>query len=461
MENREQYKRLIMFLASAMILLIQVAIFYYIWTRYYNYRSVIGALYWRRGNWALLGVYAIINFFFSKILGAYRVGYLKVSEVILSQILSVLLCNAVTYVQLALIGRWRFLAFMEPIIEMTAYDILVVVIWVIFMRYVYAKLYPPRQMLLIYDKINPKSLIDKITSRKDKYSISEVVCLSEGFDRVMALIDRYDAVVIGDIPSQRRNKLLKHCYEKSIRCYSIPKISDIMIKSSTTINLFDTELLLYRNKGLRIEQRFMKRIMDIVVSLLVLIIFSPVLIVVAILIKSYDRGPVFYRQERLTIGGKVFMIYKFRSMCVDSEKAGAELAKKNDQRITPVGRVIRTIHVDELPQLFNILKGEMSFVGPRPERPEIADLYKESIPEFDFRLKMKAGLTGYAQVFGKYNTTPYDKLKLDLTYIENFSLFLDLLIIMQTVKILFVKESTEGLDSGQKTALKTDGKKDE
>ena len=409
MENREQYKRLIMFFASALILLVQVVIFYYIWHRYYNYRSVIGALYWRRGNWALMGVYAFINFFFSKIFGAYKVGYLKVSDVIASQILAVLCCNGVTYMQLALIGRWRFSAYLEPIMQMTLYDVVAVIAWVIFMRWIYAKIYPPRQMLLVYGDINPKALIQKMTSRTDKYSI--------------------------------------------------PKISDIMIKSSTTINLFDTELMLFRNRGLTAEQRLLKRASDIVFSCIILVVFSPILLLVAVLIKLYDGGPVFYKQERLTYNHKVFMIYKFRSMRVDSEKTGAQLAKKNDDRITPVGHVIRSLHIDELPQLFNILKGDMAFVGPRPERPEIAELYKKSIPEFDFRLKMKAGLTGYAQVFGKYSTTPYDKLKLDLTYIENYTFALDLMIIIQTVKILFQKENSEGLDTGQKTALRTEDKK--
>ena len=188
MENREQYKRLIMFFASMLILLVQVAIFYYIWHRYYNYRSVIGALYWRRGNWALMGVYAFINFFFSKIYGAYKVGYLKVSDVIASQILAVLCCNGVTYVQLALIGRWRFSAYLEPIIQMTIYDIAAVLIWVIFMRWIYVKIYPPRQLLLVYGDINPKALINKMTSRTDKYSIVDMINISEGYDAVIERI---------------------------------------------------------------------------------------------------------------------------------------------------------------------------------------------------------------------------------------------------------------------------------
>ena len=332
MENREQYKRLIMFFASMLILLVQVAIFYYIWHRYYNYRSVIGALYWRRGNWALMGVYAFINFFFSIIYGAYKVGYLKVSDVIASQILAVLCCNGVTYVQLALIGRWRFSAYLEPIIQMTIYDIAAVLIWVIFMRWIYVKIYPPRQLLLVYGDINPKALINKMTSRTDKYSIVDMINISEGYDAVIERISCYEAIVIGDIPSVYRNKFLKFCYAHSIRCYSIPKISDIMIKSSTTINLFDTELMLFRNRGLTAEQKLIKRISDIVFSLIILVVFSPILILVAVLIKVYDGGPIFYKQERLTYDHKVFMIYKFRSMKVDSEKTGAQLAKKDDEQ---------------------------------------------------------------------------------------------------------------------------------
>ena len=454
MENREQYKRLIMFAASAAILLIQVLIFWLIWKFFYNYDEVIGKLYFRRGNWALLMVYAVINFFFSKIFNAYKVGYLKISEVILSQILAVVCCNFMTYIQLSLIGRWPFTSHFAPIILMTLLDVIVVTGWVIFMRWIYAHIYPPRHMLLVYGTINPRQLVNKIKTRSDKYVIVDNVCLSEGFEAVTNRIDQYECTIIGDIPSADRNKLLKYCYRQGVRCYTIPKISDIMIKSSATITLFDTELYLFRNRGLSVEQSFIKRTMDIVISLLILIILSPALIVVCIAIKAHDGGPIIYKQDRLTKDGRVFKILKFRSMRVDSEKDGAQLANKGDDRITPVGRVIRRLHVDELPQLINIIKGDMSFVGPRPERPDIACQYQESIPEFDFRLKMKAGLTGYAQVFGNYRTTPLDKLKLDLTYIENYSIWLDIMIIIQTIKIFFQKENSEGLDAGEKTALK-------
>ncbi|MCR5272440.1 MAG: exopolysaccharide biosynthesis polyprenyl glycosylphosphotransferase, partial [Lachnospiraceae bacterium] len=284
--------------------------------------------------------------------------------------------------------------------------------------------------------------------------IKEMICLTEGEDKIIEKMKGFESVLVGDIPSHERNLFVKHCFENNIRCYSIPKLSDIMIRSAESIDLFDSPLMLYRNRGLNYLQAIMKRIMDIVVSGLALIILAIPMIIIAILIKTYDGGPVMYSQKRLTLNGREFDILKFRSMVVDSEKNGARLASANDDRITPVGRVIRRLHFDELPQLINILKGDMSVVGPRPERKDIADEYKKEIPEFDFRLKVKGGLTGYAQVYGQYNTTPYDKLKLDLTYIENYSLWLDIKIMILTVKILFWKEKSEGVDDSQTTALK-------
>ena len=222
--------------------------------------------------------------------------------------------------------------------------------------------------------------------------------------------------------------------------------------SADNIHLFDTSLLLFRNKGLSIEQQFMKRAFDIIASLIAIVVASPFMIVIAVCIKLYDRGPVIFTQDRLTKDGRIFKVYKFRSMRVEQESAGYCMTRKHDDRITPVGKVIRNIHFDELPQLFNILKGDMSFVGPRPECPSIAEDYCKIIPEFNYRLKVKAGLTGYAQVYGKYNTTPYDKLKLDLTYIENYSFVLDIKLMLLTFKILFQKENTEGIESWQTSA---------
>ena len=179
------------------------------------------------------------------------------------------------------------------------------------------------------------------------------------------------------------------------------------------------------------------------------------MIAVSIAIKAYDGGPVFYKQCRLTKDGKTFMVHKFRSMKVDAEKDGVARLSTGDKddRVTPIGHFIRKVRLDELPQLLDILKGDMSIVGPRPERPEIAAQYEKELPEFALRLQAKAGLTGYAQVYGKYNTTPYDKLQMDLMYIAKPSFIEDLRIIFATIKILFMPESTEGISEGQTTAM--------
>ena len=452
MKKREQYKRMIMFLASALIVALETAIFAYIWFHYYADEEIIGKTFWNKGNFVVIGQYALMIFLFYRIYGGFKVGYLRVFEVLYSQILSVLCVNMITYLQLSLIGRWKFTRHILPLVYMTGIDLVIVIAWVIFMRMIYERIYPPRNMLLIYGAHNPKDLIQKISTREDKYNICEMIHLSWGEEKIKEKIAEYPAVILGDIPSHERNVFLKYCFEKNIRCYSIPKISDILLRNADSIHLFDTTLMLSRNRGLTVEQEFVKRVMDIVFSLVGLVIASPFMLVIAFLIKVYDGGPVFYKQNRLTKDGKVFQILKFRSMKVQSEKKGARLAMKDDDRITPVGKVLRQIHFDELPQIFNILKGDMSLVGPRPERPEIAQEYLKEIPEFNYRLKVKAGLTGYAQVYGKYNTTPYDKLKLDLTYIETYSVVQDIKLLMLTFKILFQKENTEGVERWQVTA---------
>lgn len=302
-------------------------------------------------------------------------------------------------------------------------------------------------MVMIYDNESAKSLTEKIKGHKEKYRICSVININNGLDTVLKEIDRYEAVIICDLDSSVRNKIVKYCYKKSIRIYMTPKISDIIIQSSDKLHIFDTPLLICKNQGFTLVQRIYKRITDVVLSSVSIVLLLPLMILIAAIIKMYDGGPVIYKQTRLTINNKTFQIFKFRSMIVDAEDAGeARLARLKDNRITPIGKTIRMLRIDELPQLFNILKGDMSIVGPRPERPEIADKYMEIMPEFEFRTKVKAGLTGYAQIMGKYNTTAYDKLKLDLMYIGNYSIFMDIKLILMTIKILFMPESTEGID---------------
>lgn len=449
MEKRERYKKLLSFLSSAVIVSLLSGIFMYTW---YHCYSDTGANYFVRGNYIVVALYALMVFFFYKIYGGFRVGFLRVFDVLYSQILSVICVNVITYLQLCLIGRWQFMTNLAPISIMTLVDLVVVIIWVLFTRWVYGKLYPPRKLLLIYGQYSPDSLIRKIASRDDKYAIQEAISIDCDPREIEAKIIQYHNVIMTDIPADLRNHLLKFCFDYNIRCYCVPKISDIMIKSAENIHLFDTPLLVFRNMGLTVEQQFMKRLFDVVLSLILSVVTLPIMALIALCIKAYDRGPVFFTQDRLTQDGKVFKVIKFRSMRVSPPDGEYCLTRKDDDRVTPVGKVLRAIHFDELPQIYNILKGDMSFVGPRPECPKLAAEYRQIVPQFNFRLKVKAGLTGFAQVYGKYNTTPYDKLKLDLNYIENYSFLLDLKLMMLTFKILFQKENTEGIESWQTSA---------
>lgn len=448
MRTKEQYKHLLNYGANLISLAVEGVMFAYIW--YSAYEPAYG--FYRRGNWAIIGMYVLIIFFFTKVFGGYNIGYMRITDVALSHVLAIFLSGIVGYLQLCLICRDYVSP--KPMLGVMAAEVIFILPWIYIVRKLYARLYPPRQMLVIYGNYSPDDLISKINTRKDKYNICATVSYKVGYEELYPIILKYNAVVLCDLPSQARNQIMKYCYQESVRTYVTPKISDILFRGADDIHLFDTPLFLSRNQGLSIDQRIVKRTCDIVLSLLGIVIASPFMLIIALAVKLYDGGPVFYKQERLTRDGEPFMIYKFRSMSMDSEKNGARLAAKGDKRVTPVGKVIRNIHFDELPQLFNILKGDMSMVGPRPERQTISDEYEKEIPEFVLRTKVKAGLTGYAQVYGKYNTTPYDKLKLDLTYIENYSLWLDVKIMLLTFKILFQKENTEGVDEEQKTAMK-------
>lgn len=435
-----------------MMLAMETAMFAYTWYVIYYPMLAKANRPWHRGNWAVIGIYALIMYFFTRTFGGYRIGYLRITDICLSQILSIFCANGVGYLQVCLVANDYMPV--HPLAMLTFAQYLVILPGVYLVRFIYTRLYPPRKMIVIYGEHSPDDLIEKINSRKDKYNVCATASVYLGYEELYTRILEYEAVVLCDLPTSMRNPILKFCFDQNKRTYITPKISDIILTGTESIHLFDSPLMLSRNHGLTIEQRFIKRAMDIVLSLIAIVISSPVLLFIGLCIKLYDKGPVFYTQERLTRGGEVFQIIKFRSMRMDSERDGAQLARKDDDRITPVGRIIRQTHFDELPQIFNILKGEMSFVGPRPERESIAREYETVIPEFSFRLKVKAGLTGYAQIYGKYNTTPYDKLKLDLTYIENYSFWMDLKLMLMTFKIIFQKENTEGIDKQQRTAVK-------
>ena len=452
MKNFDPYKRTILFFASMINVCMMTALFSYSWYHFYADMMYTYRFY-RRGNYVVLALYAVLLFFFSNMYGSLKIGRFRRIEVLLSQYLSLFLTNVVMYVVISLLA-FRFVTPFYLFVVLLA-EMLVSTIWNVIVIKLYNRIFQPWKILLVYGERPAADLVYKVEARRDKYAIYDAVNINEGMEQIKKRILDFQAVIIGDIPAVERNDVLKYCYAKKVRAYVIPKISDIILMGADRIHVFDTPFMLSRGYTLSFDQRFGKRTLDIILSVLLLIAASPFMLLTALEIKLYDHGPVFYSQVRCTKGGKEFAIYKFRSMIVDAEKkGGVQLAKEHDERITPVGRVIRAARIDELPQLFNILKGDMSFVGPRPERPELIKEYSQEMPEFVFRMRVKAGLTGYAQVYGKYNTTPYDKLKLDLFYIENYSFWTDMKLILMTVKTIFKPASTEGIEQEQTNALK-------
>lgn len=460
LNRMEGFKRIINLSLVLLCLLLETAVFTYHW--YFNFRvSIIAGRnqpFWIKGHMLEVAVYFVILILFSNMYGGMRLGYMKNAELIFSQIFATVMADILIYAEISLMALRLFNP--KYFVVMLLTQCIVVFIYINIANFFYRNIFPPRRLLLVHGDRDPRELRRKFETRSDKYLITEQIHISEGTKKITETIKKYyqegvcNAVVFGDIAESDRKPLIKYCYGNSIRFYVLPKINDCIIKGSEELHVFDTPMFLTREYSMTMEQRFVKRLMDIVFSLILIVLTSPFMLITAILVKAYDGGPILYKQVRVTRGGKQFKIVKFRSMRVDAEKDGVRLYYIGDKRVTPIGKFIRKVRLDELPQLFNILAGDMSFIGPRPERPEIIEKYQEQMPEFAYRLKVKAGLAGFAQVYGKYNTTPYDKLKLDLIYIENYSVLLDLKLMMLTLKIIFWPDSTEGVDPGQTTAMK-------
>ena len=460
MKNYDPYKKTILFFASLINIALMTVIFASVWYGHYAGMMFQSISFYRRGHYVLLVLYAVLCLFFSNMYGSLKIGQLRRIEVMLSQYLSLFLTNIVMYVVISLLA-FRFVTPIWLLLAMVV-EMVVSSIWNVLIIHIYNIIFQPWKILLIYGEHSAADLVYKVETRRDKYAIYDAINADEGIEKIAEKMKDFQAVIIGDISAVQRNDILKYCYAHKVRAYVIPKLSDIILMGADRIHVFDTPFLLSKGYTLSFDQRFFKRLVDLLLAIPLTVIASPFMLITAFAIKLYDKGSVFYKQVRCTKYGREFEIYKFRSMIENAESDGvAKLAKENDDRITPVGKFIRATRIDELPQLFNILKGDMSFVGPRPERPEIMREYCKEMPEFPFRTRVKAGLTGYAQVYGKYNTTPYDKLKLDLFYIANYSLWTDIKLILMTVKTVLTKDATEGVDENQTTAERVDGESGE
>ncbi|MBE6686319.1 MAG: exopolysaccharide biosynthesis polyprenyl glycosylphosphotransferase [Ruminococcaceae bacterium] len=404
-----------------------------------------------RGEIVLVCLFMFLYIMFTRVYDAFMISASRISEMIFSQVLSAAISDAVMFIVVWLVIP--DFPHIYPMLIVFGAQIITSVLWCVIAHKLYFAILPPRRSAVIYDSREGfEHLISEYGLQK-RFKVELVIKDDECLDNIEC-IKGMETVFLSGVSSSNRNDILKYCIANDIQVYMIPLVGDVLVSAAKQRHILHLPMLRTERYNPSPEYLFIKRLFDIVSSLAVLILVSPIMIITAIAIKLCDWGPVFYKQKRLTKDGKEFNVLKFRSMRVDAEKDGvARLSTgTKDSRVTPIGRIIRKFRIDEFPQLFNILGGSMSVVGPRPERPEIAAQYEEELPEFRLRLQAKAGLTGYAQVYGKYNTTPIDKLRMDLMYISKPSFLTDLSLIFATVKILFVPESTEGVAEGQVTA---------
>lgn len=435
---------------KTLITLVFSGTLFFVWITRYN--QYIPTPFYRLGNYLLGVVIFVVYFTFTKLYGGFSIGSASLVDIIYSQVISIIFLMGVCYVLFSLLS-YRLLNVIPFIAIALAFSVFAA-LWSFVTNELYYMVHATKKTIVVFNNYDSYLSLKGVRSMEKRYNVvktvnSQSITLEELFEEMKDL----DAVFLCGVPSDYRNEVVKHCIATGKVAYVKPKISDAILRGGKTIQLLNVPVYRCKRSNASISYTVMKRAFDILVALVGIIVTSPVMAVTAIAIKAYDKGPVIYKQQRLTKNGKVFNVYKFRSMITNAEKDGvARLAQEDDDRITPVGKIIRKVRIDELPQLFNILFGDMAVVGPRPERPEIAKQYEEEMPEFALRLQVKAGLTGYAQVYGKYNTPPYDKVLMDLMYVANQSMLEDIRLILMTLKILLVPSSTQGVDSDQITA---------
>lgn len=420
------------------------------WWCYYANRTY--APYYAKGNYVVVALFVVLYVIFVHVYDAFMISLNRISELIYSQALAAFIADALMYIVICLLTK--HLPAIWPMVLLFIAQILLSALWSLSAHQWYFKTHQPRKTGVIYDQREGlESLLNEYRLNK-KFDVVHIASVENCIHDSMEKLKNLEVVFLCGIQSHERNIILKYCIINDVQVYVIPRVGDVIMSGAKQMHILHLPMLRVNRYAPTAEYRWAKRIFDVVVCGIALIVLSPIMLITAIAIKFTDGGPVFYKQCRLTQNGKKFNVLKFRSMRVDAEKDGVARLSTGDKdnRVTAVGKIIRKVRIDELPQLINILKGDMSIVGPRPERPEIAAQYEKELPEFRLRLQAKAGLTGYAQVYGKYNTTPYDKLQMDLMYIAKPSFVEDLKIIFATVKILLIPESTEGIAEGQTTA---------
>ena len=424
-----------------------IGLFAAVWFGFYNLHTF--DTHQIKGGLVTVLIYMFIYTSLCNLYKAHRIASSEIGETVFSQVLSFGIADLILYMECCLVYN-KYVSVLPGGIT-ALLQIIGTACIVMWTKQYLMKHVPAKKTIIIYGKEITTEAVEAFKERLlRKYShlfaISDIVCENPEVNLETNEIMGYDVAILYELSGDIRGSYIRYLAENKKTFYMSPRVEDIMLQGCVPKHLLDTPLMKYDYKYENKRSYYAKRLLDVVLSLFILVLFSPVLLLIALLIKIEDGGPVFFKQARCTKDARVFDILKFRSMVVDAEKYGVTPCTDGDSRITKVGRIIRKTRLDEMPQFINILKGDMSIVGPRPERVEHVTQYTKEVPEFAYRMKVLGGLTGYAQIYGKYNTSAYDKLRLDLLYIENQSLTLDLKLILLTVRTVFTPESTEGFE---------------
>lgn len=399
--------------------------------------------------------FTVIYVLMTKIYGGLDVGKRKSKPIIFSIALTLLFDDLISHLLLCIMNTTvvhggRFV-YEYPLLLLAVY--LLQLFLIVLVTYggngLYFKVNKPQDCLVIAAEYeDAERLIQKINCLRKQFSFCRIALADQ--EDLLKEVDQSEAVFLCDLPLEQREHLVEYCFQAKKDLYFEPRVADMISLTKERIMFADKTMLHYTARELCYEERIVKRLGDILISVVGLVLTSPILLLTAIAIHLEDRGPVLYRQARATYKGRIFQVYKFRSMRQQDGHIHVS-ATNGDARITKVGRIIRKFRIDELPQLVNVLKSDMSIVGPRPEMLENVEKYTEDFPEFCYRLRVKAGLTGFAQIYGKYNTPPREKLLMDLTYIQQYSVWLDIKLILRTLLVLLTpEESTEAFESKER-----------
>lgn len=438
-----------------------IGLFALVWFGFYNRYTF--DTYLMLGGILSTVIFVIIYNAISSVYSAHRIASVQIGETVFSQLVSFGVADLILYLECCLI--YNRMVSLLPGITVVLLQIVGTMGIVTFAKRYLMKHVPPQKTVFIYGNTISE---EEILSFKERilrkyghlFDVQDMVSETIDNQKLCQYIRECETVLFYEVSRENRAGLIEEAMRDEKSIYLTPRLSDVILMGCEPRHLLDTPLLRYGYAYQKKSLHGSKRMFDLLFSLVLLVVASPFMLLTAIAIKIEDNGPVFYKQARCTKDGKVFNILKFRSMIVDAEKNGSIPCTQGDPRITKVGKVIRATRLDEFPQIINILRGDMSFVGPRPERVEHVEEYTKELPEFAYRMRVKGGLTGYAQIYGKYNTSAYDKLRLDLMYIENQSFMLDLKLLMLTFKIMFTPESTEGFTKEKSQELAVESQVD-